>query len=98
MPGYEIRYKVTLSAWRGSVVGAGCRQGLNNIISSEAGVGTVDSGVMTRLNGRYMMVSHGSRVIDSLYWAIINLNINCACLKTKFIYFSSIDNSIFHSH
>ena len=57
IPGYEIRYEVTLSAeWR--------VQGLNNIISSEAGVGTVDSGVMTRLNGRYMMLSHGSRVIE----------------------------------
>ena len=78
IPGYEIRYEVTLSAWRGSVQG----QGLNNIISSEAGVGTVDSGLMmTRLNGRYMMLSHGSWVIDSLYWAIINLNIICACVS-----------------
>ena len=66
-------------------------QGLNNIISSEAGVGTVDSGVMTRPNGRYMMLSHRSRVIDGLYWAIINLNIKC-----ELIHKSSIDNYIFH--
>ena len=75
--GTKSLYQLGVAAWR--------VQGLNNIISSEAGVGTVDSGVMTRLNGRYMMLSHGSRVIDSLYWAIINLNIDCACLKTKFI-------------